>query len=147
MIDTQMTGGDTLRIGADIGTGSGVLAIAMCLSGFLSCHAYEIDPVSINEAQKNIALNHLSDKIKVINGEMTAHKNRFSLICANLRTPTLSSLSEIIYTRLTKNGIAILSGVREWEKKQIIIHYQDNGFELAWQADEKKWSGFVWVKK
>ena len=46
----------------DIGTGSGVLAMAMCQAGLPSCRAYEIDPVSIHEAKKNIALNHLAKK-------------------------------------------------------------------------------------
>ncbi|MBU8849348.1 MAG: 50S ribosomal protein L11 methyltransferase [Desulfobacterales bacterium] len=133
--------------GADIGTGSGVLAMAMCLSGLASCKAYEIDPVSINEAKKNIALNHLAKKIQVHEDYMKEDKNRFSIISANLRFPTLKILSDIISTSLNKNGIAILSGVREWEKENLITVYSKKGFELVWQQDEKKWSGFVLVKK
>ena len=134
-------------IGADIGTGSGVLSLAMCLGGLTSCMAYEIDPVSIREARKNIELNRLSEKIEVIEDGIHVSGNIFSIISANLRYPTLAELSEIIYSGLLKNGIVILSGFREWEKELVFNVYADKGFDLIWQRDDKKWSCFVLVKK
>lgn len=145
--EKQMMASKENLAGADIGTGSGVLAMAMCLAGLTSCNAYEIDPVSINEAKKNVALNHLTKRIKVIEEYMKESKNRFSIISANLRFPTLAALSDMIFNSLKNNGIAILSGVREWEKDQFVAIYSEKGFELVWQQDEKKWSGFVLVKK
>ena len=145
--EKQMLDCEQSLTGADIGAGSAVLAMAMCLSGLSSCKAYEIDPVSINEAKKNITLNHLTKKIKVIEDTMKESKNRFSIISANLRFPTLQTLSDMIYTSLIENGLAIISGVREWEKDQLITFYIKKGFELAWQQDKKNWSGFVLVKK
>ena len=133
--------------GADIGTGSGVLAMAMCLSGLISCNAYEIDPVSINEAKKNIALNGLGKRIKVIKDPIEENKNAFSIISANLRFPTLLALGDLIYASLTQNGIAVISGVRQWEKDQFIRIYSKKGFKLFWQKDDKKWSAFVLEKK
>ena len=131
---------------ADIGTGSGVLAMAMCLAGITSCSAYEIDPLSINEVKKNVKLNHLESKINVIETTMEKSTNRFSIICANLRPPTLLTLSDIIFTSLKKSGIAVISGVREWEKDAIINTYAKKGMELIWQQDTKKWSAFVLKK-
>ena len=145
--EKQMMDSKTSSTGADIGTGSGVLAMAMCLAGLASCKAYEIDPVSINEAQKNIKLNHLTKRVKVIEDYMKESKNVFSIISANLRFPTLTLLSDMIYASLIENGIAIISGVREWEKDQFVTLYLKKGFELVWQQDEKKWSGFVLVRK
>ncbi|MFA5904157.1 MAG: 50S ribosomal protein L11 methyltransferase [Desulfobacula sp.] len=135
------------RIGADIGTGSGVLAMAMCLAGLSSCEAYEIDPVSIQEAGKNIKLNRLSEKIRVIEDTMNHTGEGFSIICANLRYPTLASLSETIYSGLKENGIAVLSGFREWEKDLVLDVYREKGFGLDWQKDDKNWSAFVLTKK
>lgn len=145
--EKQMINPKKSSTGADIGTGTGVLAMAMCLAGLASCRAYEIDPVSINEARKNIVLNHLTKRIKVIEDYMKENKHTFSIISANLRFPTLTLLSDMIYASLVKNGIAIISGVREWEKDQLITLYSEKGFRLVWQQDEKKWSGFVLVKK
>jgi ribosomal protein L11 methyltransferase len=131
---------------ADIGTGSGVLAMAMCLAGITSCSAYEIDPLSISEVKKNIKLNHLESKINVIETTIKKSKNRFSIICANLRPPTLMALSDIIYTSLKKNGIAVISGVRQWEKDALIDTYTKKGMELIWLEETKKWSAFVLKK-
>jgi ribosomal protein L11 methyltransferase len=132
--------------GADIGTGSGVLAMAMCLAGLSSCIAYEIDPVSICEARKNIMLNRLSEKIRVIEDTLSNSDKGFSIICANLRYPTLASLSETIYSALKENGIAVLSGFREWEKDFLFTVYAEKGFDLVWQKEDKNWSAFVLVK-
>ncbi len=141
--DKRIPFGDT---GADIGTGSGVLAMAMSLAGLSSCTAYEIDPVSIREARKNIELNHLSGKIHMVEGRM---KNGpvFSIICANLRYPTLVSLSETLSSSLKENGTAVLSGFREWEKDFVLNAYAGQGLELIWQKDDKNWSAFVLGKK
>ncbi|WP_300455243.1 50S ribosomal protein L11 methyltransferase [Desulfobacula sp.] len=133
--------------GADIGTGSGVLAIAMCRSGLTACSAYEIDPVSICEAERNIALNHLTGNITLVETPFEVCRRRFSLICANLRFPTLKAVSDMICSSLTDTGMVILSGVREWEKDALITCYSKKGLDLVWQRDEKKWSGFVFVKK
>lgn len=133
--------------GADIGTGSGVLAVAMCLAGLLSCRAYEIDPVSVHEARKNISLNRLSEKIHVIEHGIESDGIRYSIICANLRYPTLVNLSETICSGLMGNGLAVLSGFRTWETEAVFDAYKEKGFDLLWQRDDRKWSCFVLIKK
>nr|NJM02298.1 hypothetical protein [Desulfobacula sp.] len=120
--------------------------MAMCLAGLSSCTAYEIDPVSIREARKNIELNQLSGNIRLVDGTMKPG-DVFSIICANLRYPTLVSLSETLSSSLEKNGVAVLSGFREWEKDLVLNAYAEKGFALLWQKDDKNWSGFVLVKK
>lgn len=134
------------QVCADIGTGSGVLAMALVRSGLSFCHAYEIDPVSINEARKNIALNRLTKKVIVIEDYFKEQKNKFFIIAANLRFPTLADLSDTLFNSLTENGLAILSGLREWEKQDLVTLYSKKGFTLVWQQDEKNWSGVVLAK-
>jgi len=109
--------------------------------------AYEIDKVSINEAKNNIERNGLQERINLVSHPMENTKKKYSIICANLRYPTLKGLSQMIYDSLNSNGIIILSGVREWEKEDLISTYENLGFHLSWQRDKKKWSGFVMVKK
>ncbi|MBU2429928.1 MAG: 50S ribosomal protein L11 methyltransferase [Proteobacteria bacterium] len=80
--DLQLDKADS---GVDIGTGSGVLAFAMCLAGLCKCQAHEIDPISINEAKKNITHNRLETQIHLLPTPFAEDKNKFSIICANLR--------------------------------------------------------------
>jgi ribosomal protein L11 methyltransferase len=130
-------------MGADIGTGSGVLAIALCRAGIERCKAWEIDPNAVSEARKNVALNHLAHRISIFEDYMPVCESQCSVICANLRFPTLKQLSGLIRTSLCPKGIIILSGIRQWEKKELIAHYTKSGFTLVWQMDEKNWSGLI----
>ncbi|MFH2091625.1 MAG: 50S ribosomal protein L11 methyltransferase [Pseudomonadota bacterium] len=139
--------GPQTRMGADIGTGSGVLALALCKAGLFSCRAFEIDPVSVHEARKNVVHNQMEQHIQVIDDFMPESKNTYDLICANLRFPTLKTLSKRIHSSLKDKGIAILSGVRQWEKQDLSGQFSSKGFEMLWQADDKNWSAFVLRKK
>lgn len=134
---------DTASACADIGTGSGVLAIALCLSGMAFCRAWDIDPNAASEALKNVAANGLSHRVDVMEGPMPVFLSEFSLICANLRFPTLITLSPRICSSLKPSGVLILSGFREWERDELISHYAGIGFTASWQGKEKGWSVVV----
>ncbi len=132
--------------GADVGTGSGVLAMAMAKAGLGSCKAYEIDPVSVHEARKNVAANSLESRIEIIEDVMPPCPDAFGIICANLRYPTLIRLAPLFEQGLTQNGVLILSGIREWEKKELVDDYHQAGFNCVWQEDENRWSCVMLVK-
>jgi ribosomal protein L11 methylase PrmA len=88
-------------------------------------------------------LNQLTDQITLYNRPMESEPGRYDLICANLRTPTLVSLSRMVTASLKKGGGLVLSGVRPSEKDGLIATYAAQGCELVWHRDEKSWSGFV----
>lgn len=134
---------DRRQGGIDIGTGSGVLAIAMCLAGLPLCRAFDIDPVSVAEARQNVAANGLDHCIPVVEDYLSTVEPRVSLICANLRYPTLIQLSSLILSTLCPRGVLILSGIRQWEKQVLIGHYSEKGLSLAWDRDEKNWSALI----
>ncbi|MCF6248140.1 MAG: 50S ribosomal protein L11 methyltransferase [Desulfobacula sp.] len=144
--EKKMIPANTWAIGADIGTGSGVLAVAMCQAGLTSCNAYEIDPISINEAKKNVVINNLDQKITIIDDYIDTSPDTYDVICANLRTPTLKTISGLISSSLKYNGVAILSGLRDWEKQDLIDCYQRKGLNPIWEKDKKHWSGVMFVK-
>ncbi|MDZ7664188.1 MAG: 50S ribosomal protein L11 methyltransferase [Desulfotignum sp.] len=93
--------------GADIGTGSGVLAIALCLAGLDRCQACDIDPNAVSEAKKNIAANTLCARIQVFDHPLPDIGTDFCIICANLRTPTLENLALFMRRRLNAGGVLI----------------------------------------
>ncbi len=134
------------RKAVDVGTGSGVLAIAAAKAGMSHCLALDNDPVAAAEAEKNIALNHLSDQITVSHRELSPTSTAFSLVCANLRFPTLTSLSELFDTITEKGAVMIFSGIRPEEAPLLMQTYKSRGFNEKWRADEKNWTGLVLVK-
>lgn len=136
----KLKASDNNLSGLDIGTGSGVLAIAACKTCISNCLALDIDPNSLVEAEKNVLLNNLGYRIKVANTDIETLKEKFSLIIANLRYPTLRQLAEKITWLSEKNSVLIMSGLRTYEKDGLITLYTKKGFQLFWEKDEKNWS-------
>lgn len=124
----------------DVGTGSGVLAIAACLAGMSHCSAWEIDANAVSEARQNVIANKLEQKITVIDGFMDVKHTKLALITANLRFPTLKQLAPLIRDALIPGAALVLSGIRSWEKVELIDHYSALGFTHDWDRDEKNWS-------
>ncbi|MEA2059967.1 MAG: 50S ribosomal protein L11 methyltransferase [Thermodesulfobacteriota bacterium] len=132
---------------ADIGTGSGVLAIALVKAGAGKCLALDMDFNAISEAKKNIRLNKLENQIQISNELLEHNSENFDLICANLRFPTLKGLVPLFVKKIQKKGVLILSGVRTWETRELVKICFNNGFDLLWQKDEKQWTGLILQKK
>jgi len=128
----------------DIGTGSGVLAIAAVKSGLVSAAiGTEIDPCAVAEAKENVRLNHLEDKIMICRPDEFHFCKYFSLILANLRYPTLKELYPQITETLYNGGYALLSGIKTDEAPDILTLYTKKHFSCRWKRDEKGWSGLI----
>lgn len=131
--------------GADIGTGAGVLAIALCLAGVSECLAYDIDPNAVSEAKKNIDLNNLYGRIPVLEQFMPKTGPGLGIICANLRTPTLETLAPLFRQRMNPGGFFIFSGIRTWEADALKICFTGYGLTPVWEKTDKNWVGLIFA--
>jgi ribosomal protein L11 methyltransferase len=127
----------------DIGTGSGVLAIAAVLMGIKGATGIDIDPCSRAEAQKNIQLNGLEHRINILDTIVEDIKETYSLITANLRYPTLKRLCPHIAKITQKKGAVVVSGIKSDEVEELLDTFSQNGFQCTWKAVEKGWVGLV----
>lgn len=135
------------RTAGDVGTGSGVLAIAACLAGMESCTAWDIDPNAVSEARYNTQANILADRITVSADYMPPLEHPLALICANLRYPTLKQLAPLFRRNLSPGGGLILSGLRSWEADDLTAAFQDQGFSPVWDRTLKHWTGLVLTRE
>jgi ribosomal protein L11 methyltransferase len=127
----------------DIGTGSGILAIAAVYLGVKQALAIDMDPCAIAEAGENIALNNLQDRIAISNRRIDSIDQEFLVVIANLRYPSLKNYYPQI-TRLTDSGgWVVLSGFRPHEQDDLMRLYMAPSFEVLWTADELGWSACV----
>ena len=129
----------------DIGTGSGILAITAILLGIKKALAIDIDPCSRSEAKKNIRLNNMEDQIEVLDRNIENIDDKFSLITANLRYPTLKRLCSHISKITEKQGMVVVSGIKTDEVTDILHSYAQKGFSCTWKAVEKDWVGMVFA--
>ncbi|HLH76867.1 MAG TPA: 50S ribosomal protein L11 methyltransferase [Candidatus Binataceae bacterium] len=106
----------------DLGSGSGVLAIAMRRLGVDEVCAVEIDPAARANARHNASLNRLSRDLRFA-AELKPG-TRFGLIAANILASTLIELAPILIQRLAPGGRLILSGILEREAPRVLARYR-----------------------
>jgi ribosomal protein L11 methyltransferase len=129
----------------DIGTGSGILAIVAVGLGVKIAWAIDRDPCSRSEAKKNVYLNHMEDRIQVLDRNIEDIHEKFFLITANLRYPTIIRLCTHISQITEKPGMVVVSGIKTDEVTNILNSYTRKGFSCTWKAVEKDWVGLVLV--
>lgn len=140
---------DTVSKGTalDIGTGSGVLAIAAVKLGMRMAIGLDIESISRKEAIENVVINGLSEKIQIIEKDITEMTGSFSLVMANVRLPTLKQLAPIIRTLTLPGAGLVLSGVKEDEINRLRMIYEESGFQSFRQWIENKWASLVFIRK
>ena len=98
----------------DVGTGSGVLAIAAVGLGASKAVGIDIDTTALFEAGQNIELNGMDQKIELTTNSLEdLADSRFSLVMANLRPPTLKQMLPAIIAKSSQQAYWVFSGFRD----------------------------------
>lgn len=125
----------------DIGTGSGVLAIAAARLGALAVTAVDIDACARSEAAANIALNAAIDRITVTDADLGDLADSFDVVIANLRLPTLVQLLPWVRCHQPQMGCLVVSGIRQNEWGVLKARYAAAGYHPLWYGREAGWVG------
>jgi ribosomal protein L11 methyltransferase len=136
------TGKDTFL---DLGTGTGVLAIAASKLGYRQVVGIDTDPLAVEAAQKNIELNQTPD-VQISQGGLTELSENFDVIAANLISGVLVQLASLLAAHLKSGGIAILSGILFGQEDDVIEAMKVEGLKLVEKYPDGKWVSLV-VKK
>lgn len=130
----------------DIGTGTGVLAIAAAGFGAHQVLATEVDPCACSEARQNVALNGVSGRVEVVAGSTPPRGKNAVMVTANLRLPTLVNLKTEIEKTTIPGAFLIFSGIRPEEVPQLISSYGDARFAPLHQEVEQNWACVLFQK-
>ncbi len=131
----------------DVGTGTGILAIALARLGFQNVVGTDIDPCAISEARYNVSLNGLVDRIQITKAPAEELPTSFSVIMANLAYPTLKGFSPVLAAKLDKGGVLILSGFKTDVSADLAEAYAGHGLKLVREATEREWVGMTLCMK
>jgi ribosomal protein L11 methyltransferase len=107
----------------DVGTGSGVLAIAMRLLGVGQVHAIDIDALALENARENAALNSFTGKIRFATTPIARLSRRFDLITANILSSTLIMMASALTRLLARGGHLVLGGILNREAASVLNTY------------------------
>jgi len=127
----------------DIGTGSGILAIAAAKLGYSPVEAFDFDPESVRVAGQNARKNRIQDRIKLTRDDITRLPLRparqFDLICANLISTLLIAERRRIVNRLKPGGTLVLAGILAAEFTQVERAFADYKLRLHSNRTENEW--------
>jgi len=127
----------------DIGTGSGILAIAAAKLGFGPVDALDFDPEAVRTARGNARINRVQAKLKIRPGDATKFSARparkYDLVCANLISDLLIAERWRIAARLVQGGTLVVAGVLKSEFQEVQAAFEDVGLNLVSSKTEKEW--------
>jgi ribosomal protein L11 methyltransferase len=121
----------------DVGTGSGVLAIAARRLGASGVLAVDDDPDAIAAAEANVKLNKESRIALEIADFRSAKIGQFDLLIANLTGALLISSADRLESLAIPGGRFILSGLMDHEEQDVLRAL--GGLALEWRAQEDEW--------
>jgi ribosomal protein L11 methyltransferase len=130
---------------ADIGTGSGILAIAAVKLGAKHVEAIDLDPTAIPVAEKNFAINAVSENINLYQGDgIKTVEGKYHLIVGNILTKAILPIIPHCPSRLHPDGHIIFSGILESELKVVQEKLAENGLQCDHVIREAE-KEIIWV--
>lgn len=139
------------RRGLDVGTGTGILALALAKQIKRKVVAGDIDAVAVEVSAHNARLNHAPHALDlyVAPGLRHAKANRpghFDLIFANILAGPLKRLAPALARALSPDGTLILSGLLAMDVAGVVSVYRHQGVALASQSQREGWATLVMKK-
>ena len=124
----------------DVGTGTGILAMAAAMFGTDQVLAIDTDPEAVKVARHNIKTNHLDWNIAVDDKPLAQVQGPFNLILANIVHDTLCVMAPDFKRLLHPKGLVILSGILRGEQEHNLEKvFAANGMELLCTEHEEEW--------
>ncbi len=132
----------------DLGTGSGVLAIAAAKSLPLTVLASDIDPVAVEVARQNMRINGVAAQVECIAAPGFGHhrfkaRGPFDLVLANILARPLEMLSRDLARHLSRRATVILSGLLPHQQARIVAAYRAQGLHLVKAHHRDGWLTLV----
>ncbi len=129
----------------DIGCGSGILSIAALLLGAKSAFGVDIDKLAVKTAIENAKENGFGSPVfDAVNGNLSDKvSGKYHVIVANIVADIIMQFNEEVSEFLEDGGIYITGGIIDIRKDEVVRSFEQNGFEIIANYEEKGWNVFV----
>lgn len=137
LLETQLTAGDLLL---DVGTGTGILAIAAVKLGARAAVGNDIDEWALENALENITLNGVECSVTITEKTIESFPSSgFDTICANIMSTTILQMLPEFHRIAKPGGKLLLSGILTIERETIIAGLHSFHFDLREERTENEW--------
>jgi len=134
---------ETRRSFLDIGTGSGILAIAAARLGYSPVRAFDCDAEAVRVARANARANGVHDKLQITRRDVAKMRihgaKQYDLVCANLISTLLTAERRRIAAQLKPGGTLVLAGILKSEFSGVQKVFEKLGLKLALAKTVKEW--------
>lgn len=137
----------------DMGTGSGILAIAAAKQWKTArAEAYDLDKISVRVARENTQLNRVARRVRVAhsNGycckDIVEHTGKYDIILANILARPLCQMAKYAGNALAPAGVLILSGLLMEQENMVLHAHRLQGLTLRKRFRLNGWSTLLMVK-
>ncbi|HVX18045.1 MAG TPA: 50S ribosomal protein L11 methyltransferase [Acidimicrobiales bacterium] len=127
----------------DVGSGSGVVAIAALVSGAAEATAVDIDPDAVEVTRSNAALNHVEDRLTAIVGGLDQVAARYDLVVANIGAGALIGLAAEVAQHTRSGGRVVLGGFLADRCAEVEGAYRACGYSVLLEQRAEGWAGLV----
>ena len=140
-LDELTAGGERVL---DIGTGSGILAIAALKLGAACAEGVDIDPVAVRTACENATLNGVAGQFTGLVGDLSDKASgTYQIITANIVANAIISLAPAVPGLLAEGGHFIASGIIDTRAQEVAEALAKAGLTIAQRKDKRGWVCFV----
>jgi len=135
----------------DVGTGSGILALAAAKLGAANVDCIDNSSVAVESALGNVEMNHMSDRVNVVLGvldetEATRLAGQYDLVLANIIARVIGSIASNLAQVLAPGGILITSGIIEDRRHEAEEPLLATGLKLIDQVMIDDWITLILQK-
>ncbi len=124
----------------DVGTGSGILAIAARLLGAGDIKAVDIDPEAVRSALENAETNGMAGEMDISPGDLTKGVDfRADIVVANLMADLVMMLAEDVRKHMKPGARFISSGIIEEKLDEVLACLREKGFEIEEVTEDGMW--------
>jgi ribosomal protein L11 methyltransferase len=132
----------------DIGTGSGILAIAAVKLGYAPVEAFDVDPAAVRVAGANARSNGVRERLRLARRDLACwrpqqrqqrQRRRYDVVCANLTADLLLSEREQLLSGLKSGGRLVLAGILRSQFQDVARAYKGAGLKLERRVKEGEW--------
>lgn len=132
----------------DVGTGTGILAMAAALFGAKKVIGIDNDPDAVQAATDNVNHNKLSEKVEISITPLEEIEGEYQLVVANIIHDVLVLMREDLTRCTAPGGSLILSGIlAEKQADNISDYFQQVGFQCIERKEQGEWAALRLVKK
>jgi ribosomal protein L11 methyltransferase len=125
----------------DVGTGSGILAIAAARLGAAHARGIDVDVDAIQSANENLARNPDAGAASFDLAEIAPDLPRADIVLANLTGALLARVAPVLLDALNPGGTLIVSGILEAEEDEVLGAFAS--CDVVWRQQEDEWVGLM----